>query len=404
MSSSSSLPLPSFLQPTPSEFSQIYRTLTAREQARRAYSQRSSSTSSGSSSNGSLGQGGNGQAAYSTRIGTLRENIQNNRYGDIIAYDSSLILIPSPSTPESNSNSNSSFYVNASLIVEPDLGFPPNLLPRRYWVAAQGPTGSTVPSFLSLLLHPPTSPSLLQSTSHKPLPLINLIVQLTPLVEQNREKCAPYFPSDTLGEEWFWSPEDREDGGEEGIWVRYEGRAEGESVREGNGDGERRSWLRVGREGDEEGRRVMHVEYLGWRDHGVPESPEHLLSFINRMNQLNTFLSPSNDSVLPPILLHCSAGVGRTGTYLTISSLLPLLSLLRTQPTLSSSLPTTTGRKEPHPLKEDYGETIQGELDLVGMTVDRIRDQRTTMVQTKEQLRFVYEALRTAWTQGDGVK
>jgi len=45
------------------------------------------------------------------------------------------------------------------------------------------------------------------------------------------------------------------------VWVRYEGRIEGER-------GERRSRLRVGNEEGGEGREVIHVEYLGWRDHG----------------------------------------------------------------------------------------------------------------------------------------
>jgi len=196
------------------------------------------------------------------------------------------------------------------------------------------------------------------------------------------------------------------------VWVRYEGRLEGEK-------GERRSKLRVGTKEGEEGREVVHVEYLGWRDHGmsttiplpttnfqfqlsfqlssfsppagVPEDPSHLVSFISRMNLLNSSLSPSPS----PILIHCSAGVGRTGTYLSISSLLPLLKLYASNSSLPS--PSTTTREDDH---HPIGESYPHKGDYVGMTVDRIRDQRTTMVQTKDQLGFVYQALRTSWEEG----
>ncbi|GAA5869620.1 hypothetical protein JCM16303_000526 [Sporobolomyces ruberrimus] len=245
-STSRSTPLPSFLDPTPSELNQIYKTLSAREQGRRILAQRSLTTKPSSSSS-SLRE----EEAFSVRVGTSREHMNKNRYGDIIAYDSSRILL-SRLIPETS-------YVNASLIREPDLGFESDFLPRRYWIAAQGPVDTTVPAFLSLLLSPPSSPC-----SISPLPLVQLIVQLTPLVEQNREKCSAYFPN-AKGEEWVFDREDCE-GQEEGIWVRYEGRdTEGGEV-----EGERRSWLRLGKEGDEKGRRVLHVEYLGWRDHGEP--------------------------------------------------------------------------------------------------------------------------------------
>lgn len=129
---------------------------------------------------------------------------------------------------------------------------------------------------------------------------------------------------------------------------------------------------------------------------GVPESPTDLLTFIRQMQDCNHRFSDST----APMLVHCSAGVGRTGTYITISSLLPLLSLLKRNPNLQSTLSTNV----PHPLGQDYpaNETINGApIDFVGLTVDRIRDQRTTMVQTREQLEFIFEALRYAWVEMD---
>jgi len=297
----------------------------------------------------------------------------------------------------------------------------------------------TVPSFLSLLTNAPTSPALQSSSSsssRSSLPLINLIVQLTPLSEGGREKCHPYYPppcSEEGEESWSFDSQTRRerfDGGKQGIKVtRLE-----KSLDHDDQEDERRRWLRI--ENIDRTRTVMHVEYLGWRDHGesflsyiyslsnysdnsfsllfskgVPSSPCHLLKFIDRMNKLNESLHHQDSNAnepLPPILLHCSAGVGRTGTYLTIASLLPLLSLMKRQPLLKSNLLSST---RDHPLGVDYpfkdlirrfnhhDHDDDDEIDFVGLTVDRIRDQRTTMVQTREQLEFIYKALEIAWQE-----
>ncbi len=108
--------------------------------------------------------------------------------------------------------------------------------------------------FLSLLLAPPSSPS-----CPTPLPPVNLVVQLTPLVEGRRAKCHPYFP-DREGETATVSPSTGK-GTAPPLWVRLEKKEEREGARE--------SVLRVGRQGDREGRRIVHLEYLGWRDHGT---------------------------------------------------------------------------------------------------------------------------------------
>lgn len=134
------------------------------------------------------------------------------------------------------------------------------------------------------------------------------------------------------------------------------------------------------------------VEYLAWPDHGVPNYPSHLLAFIRTMTSLHHTLSP-----LSPPLLHCSAGVGRTGTYLTIASLLPLLSLFRTAPPPLEPLEHPSNHPLP-PYPAD--ELLPGTRDYVGLTIDGLRDHRTTMCQTLEQVRWCYEALEVAWREG----
>ncbi|GAA5899449.1 hypothetical protein JCM8208_001649 [Rhodotorula glutinis] len=380
-------PPPPFLTPTRDALHSALAALQEREYLRRA-SISDTRIRSATDQSRTAGQGDAGERDwFAVGAASSRSNRDKNRYGDILAYDRTRCLPPlrtSAATGEPD-------YVNASLVREPDLGFDNDVLPRRWWVAAQAPIPHTVHDFLSLLLSPPTSLSHhFPAAPLEPLPLINLVVQLTPLVEGRRQKCHPYFPSN-VGETARLESASGEAG--QGVWVRLEGKEER--------DGARTSELRVGREGEDEGRRVVHVEYLGWRDHGVPDSPAHLVRFIHRLHALNASLSSPGPAA--PILAHCSAGVGRTGTLLALSSLLPLLShLARAHPPLSS-LPLPR-EDDAHPLGAYPARRILGggpaAVDYVGLTVDGLRDQRTTMCQTAEQVQWVWEAARVAWDEG----
>jgi protein-tyrosine phosphatase len=119
----------------------------------------------------------------------------------------------------------------------------------------QAPIASTLNAFISLLLSPPTSATHAAGNNAE-LPLINLLVQLTPLVEQGRQKCHPYFPKE-VGQTWELPSAEVEG---ESVWVRLDEKVAG--------DGIRTSKLTVGKGGDEQGRKVVHIEYRGWGDHG----------------------------------------------------------------------------------------------------------------------------------------
>ncbi|BGO90154.1 hypothetical protein NBRC10512_002547 [Rhodotorula toruloides] len=388
---------PAFLTPSPTALRNALSILAEREHLRRTLAAERRSGCQvrihgrGEPANGATDDDCEGW--YSVSAGTSRENVAKNRYGDIVAYDRTRCLPP----PRTTASSDEANYVNASLVREPDLGFDERDVPRRWWVAAQAPIPQTLHDFLSLLLTPPSS---LAHQSLSPpateLPLINLIVQLTPLVEGRRQKCHAYFPAN-VGETARIPSASGEEG--EGVWIRLEEKRESEGARE--------SLLGVGKEGDEQGRKVVHLEYLGWRDHGVPEDASHLLRFIQRVHSLNASLSLTPSSSPSPILLHCSAGVGRTGTFIAISSLLPLLSYLSLHPSTPLPIPP---QDPSHPLgaypahrtllEPNSGAQERAVVDYVGATVDGLRDQRTTMCQTNEQVGWVWEALREAWRAG----
>ena len=61
--------------------------------------------------------------------------------------------------------------------------------------------------------------------------------------------------------------------------------------------------------------KVMHYHFLGWPDHGVPKFATSLIAFIRRVRK-------EHNKDGPPMLVHCSAGVGRTGTYILLDSML----------------------------------------------------------------------------------
>uniref|UniRef100_A0A803VIC4 protein-tyrosine-phosphatase n=1 Tax=Ficedula albicollis TaxID=59894 RepID=A0A803VIC4_FICAL len=102
------------------------------------------------------------------------------------------------------------------------------------------------------------------------------------------------------------------------------------------------------------GRDVTHIQFTGWPDHGVPEDPHLLLKLRRRVNALSNFFSG-------PIVVHCSAGVGRTGTYIGIDAMLE-------------------------------GLDAEGRVDVYGYIV-KLRRQRCLMVQVESQYILIHQAL-----------
>ncbi|XP_037980369.1 receptor-type tyrosine-protein phosphatase F-like isoform X4 [Motacilla alba alba] len=228
-------------------------------------------------------------------------NQNKNRYKSIIPYDHCRVVL--------QSSDSGNGYINASYV---DTYRSP-----RFFIAAQGPLAGTVVDFWHMVWQEKTS----------------VIVMLTGLVEQNKIKCEQYWPEQeqvygdftvTLNNTWTST----------GLVKRI---------------------FSLQKAGCALPRAVEQFHYLLWPDHGVPRNPSQLLCLVEVVNK-RVLETPAG-----PVLVHCSAGIGRTGTFIALDFLLKM------------------GKAE-------------GKVDVF-RCVQQLREQRVSMVQTKEQYSFLYEAL-----------
>ncbi|XP_046729559.1 receptor-type tyrosine-protein phosphatase kappa isoform X11 [Silurus meridionalis] len=256
-----------------------------------------------------------GQSA-SWDVAKKEHNRTKNRYGNIIAYDHSrVILQPVEDDPSSD-------YINANYI---DIWLYRDGYQRpSHYIATQGPVHETVYDFWRMIWQEQSA----------------CIVMVTNLVEVGRVKCYKYWPDDA---EVY--------GDFKVTFVEVEPLAE-YVVRT----------FTLERRGFNEVREVKQFHFTGWPDHGVPYHATGLLSFIRRVKM-------SNPPTAGPIVVHCSAGAGRTGCYIVIDIML------------------------------DMAER-EGVVDIYNC-VKALRSRRINMVQTEEQYIFIHDAILEACLCGD---
>lgn len=139
-------------------------------------------------------------------------------------------------------------------------------------------------------------------------------------------------------------------------------------------------------------REITQIQYSDWPDFGAPASPMELLGLVEQVNKyVRGSASPSGvvgpDEAAPagqrPILVHCSAGCGRTGTFCTIDSVIDMLKRQR-----------ITHEAGENKMEVDDGDWVdRDDLDLVAKTVDDFRHQRLSMVQNLRQFVLCYESI-----------
>lgn len=132
-------------------------------------------------------------------------------------------------------------------------------------------------------------------------------------------------------------------------------------------------------------RDITQLQYPYWPDFGTTSQPTHLLNLIEQCNKAvransNTGFGSqdANPSGQRPILVHCSAGCGRTGTFCTVDSVLDMLKRQRAPDAQSSN-------------SSEWAENSK--VDLITKTVEDFRTQRPSMVQNLSQFVLCYESV-----------
>jgi len=297
---------------------------------------------------------------YSVSVGGSPAHRISNRYGDIEPYDRTR-LDPG------------GLYLNANWVRE--------LHGRKWWIATQAPMYNTAYTFLSVLLESVSRPGL-------PTSRVRTVVQLTRDIEGGRRKAHPYFPQ-TVGHSVV-VPEARWQGtSDRSFKVTLIARQIIEDARC------TQSTVAITPQFQDvaQGHPVVfnHLLYTAWPDYGVPEPRDHqaLMNFVAQVDKTNRIQTSPTDDPDPPVMVNCSAGVGRTGAFITLSSLLRSYSRLPPAPMSTQPHPSLP----PSPLGPLPPEMAE---DLIVQEIDSCREQRPGMVQSDAQVMFLYQILKKA--------
>ncbi|KAK6166375.1 hypothetical protein SNE40_023087 [Patella caerulea] len=239
-------------------------------------------------------------------------NIAKNRYRDISPYDQTRVVLKGSSMGD---------YVNANYV---NMEIPGSGVVNRY-IAAQGPLQNTCTDFWQMVWE-----------QH-----CTLVVMLTTKVERGRVKCHQYWP------ELY----ETQDFGELQVTCVKEEDATSFAFREFN----------LTHVETNEERHIRHMQYISWPDHGVPDDPSDFLDFVVKVRQ-------NRAGMVEPTVVHCSAGIGRTGVLITMETAMCLI------------------------------EANQTCLPL--QIVKNMRDQRAMLIQTSSQYKFVCEAILRVYNEG----
>jgi protein tyrosine phosphatase len=267
-----------------------------------------------------------------------------------------------------------------------------------WWIATQAPLPETSHEFLSLVggldpLRPPTSEP--GNTYRR----VRTVVQLTKEIEDGRRKADAYFPAH-VGESLLVPPPDsRRDLPELRVTLLKR-----ETIAAAHCTSSTVAVSPISRGIAQPPSIFNHLLYHAWPDHGVPDPDDRagLLQFVrlaDRINKDASLVNESNTDADPPMMVHCSAGVGRTGAFIALASLLRAYGTLGTHSGARPAQPPPPLPASPlGPLPDDMRD------DKVAQEIDSLREQRPGMVQRPEQALLVYEVLHSALSARDNVR
>ncbi|NXW42185.1 PTPRJ phosphatase, partial [Nyctiprogne leucopyga] len=234
----------------------------------------------------------------------LAENRGKNRYNNVLPYDISRVKL-------SDQNSATDDYINASYM--------PGYNSKKAFIAAQGPLPNTIEDFWRMIWEKN----------------VYSIVMLTKCVEQARTKCEQYWP-DKQSKSY----------GDIIVTMVSEIVLPEWTIRD----------FTVEKSNTPESHAVRQFHFTSWPDHGVPETTDLLINFRHLVHEYS-----SQNPVDSPTLVHCSAGVGRTGTFIAIDRLIQQMEMENT-------------------------------VDVYGVVYD-LRMHRPLMVQTEDQYVFLNQCV-----------
>lgn len=273
-----------------------------------------------------------GGSEWSISDAVNRKNIQRNRYSNVFPWDKNRVRLP---VLQGHSD-----YINASYI---------SMDNKVEYIAAQGPLKDTIHHFWSMCYN----------ESEKQNNDTVVIAMVTPLEEGGMVKCSQYWP--TKANPIMNVTTSLENDGIEipGLVVQYKSEAYNEE-----GD-----FLLTELELQSKtcSKKVYHLYYYKWADAKVPPSVIPLVSLSEEIRALKKL------SANPPVpIIHCSAGVGRTGTFIALDKLF-------------------------HEYDSQLFDPSNTQIDPIEEIVTQLRNKRMMMVQTVYQYCFLYDTLKQVY-------